>query len=170
MDIILAVDNNWNIGKDGELLLSIPADLERFKTITKGHLVVMGRKTFDSLPVKPLPDRHNIVITSHAEDLPEGVFSYPSVEAFFEDLNQFVLNNFIAGWFPNLYVIGGGNLVTQMLPYCEKALITKINHEFEGADVSIPNLDELEGWQLSIKSTDMEYEGYTFNYLLYTRT
>lgn len=170
MDIILAVDKNWKIGRNGKLLLSIPADLERFKRITEGHLVVMGRKTFESLPIKPLPNRHNIVITSHGEDLPEGVYSYPSVEAFIEDLNQFMLNNFVLGWFPNVYVIGGANLVEQLLPYCQSALFTQIDYEFEDADVGIPNFDESSEWQKIIQSNELEYEGYKYIFSLYNRT
>lgn len=168
MDIILAVDKNWGIGKDGQLLASIPEDLERFKRITKGHVVVMGRKTFDSLPVKPLPDRHNVVITSHGNDLPDGIFSYPSVEAFIGDLNQFILNNFTLGWFPNVYVIGGASIVEQLMPYCQSALITKIDEEFE-ADTHILNLDESEEWVHSIVSGELHHEDLTFTYNLYKK-
>lgn len=168
MDIILAVDKNWGIGKDGQLLASIPEDLKRFKRITKGHVVVMGRKTFDSLPIKPLPDRHNVVITSHGDDLPDGIFSYPSVEAFIEDLNQFILNNFTLGWFPNVYVIGGASIVEQLMPYCQSALITKIDEEFE-ADTHILNLDESEEWVHSIASGELHHEDLTFTYNLYKK-
>ena len=143
MDIIIAADKEWNIGKEGKLLANLPTDLKRFKKITEGHVIVMGRKTFDSLPNGPLPNRINVVITSRGDDLPEGVFNYNSVEALLEDLNQFILNNFATGWFPNFYVIGGGNLIEQMLPYCTQALVTKMNTVFQDADVKMPNLDEL---------------------------
>lgn len=168
MDIILAVDKNWGIGKDGQLLVSIPEDLQRFQRITKGHIVVMGRKTFDSLPNGALPDRQNVVITSHGDDLPDGVFSYPSVEAFIADLNQFILNNFTLGWFPNVYVIGGASIVEQLMPYCQSALITKFDGDFE-ADTHILNLDEAEDWTHSIVSGEMKFGDLTYTYNLYKR-
>ena len=167
MDIILAVDKNWGIGKEGKLLADLPADLARFKNLTMGQVVVMGRKTYDSLPVKPLPDRYNVVITSHADDLPKEVFTYPSIDAFLIDINKFMWNNFVKGWMPNIYVIGGGNLVEQLLPYCNLAYITKLNEDFE-ADVFIPNLEEL-GWKEQLSTEMLEDNGHQYQFKLYQK-
>ena len=169
MDIIIAADKEWNIGKEGKLLANLPTDLKRFKKITEGHVIIMGRKTFDSLPNGPLPNRINVVITSRGDDLPEGVFNYNSVEALLEDLNQFILNNFATGWFPNFYVIGGGNLIEQMLPYCTQALVTKMNTVFEDADVKMPNLDELADWHPVLQATPIEEDGVEYQYYLYKK-
>lgn len=168
MDLIMAVDKEWNIGNDGKLLAHLPGDLQRFKNITSGHMVVMGRKTFESLPNGPLPNRFNVVITSHPEELPQGVFSYPSVEDFLEDLQQFFVNNFSVGWFPNVYVIGGGQLAEALLPYCNQAFITQIDHIFE-ADTKMPNLDEDPNWTKILESETFEENGYSYKFLLYTK-
>ena len=166
MDLIMAVDKEWNVGNNGDLLVKLPTDLQRFKNITSGHIVVMGRKTFDSLPNGPLPNRYNVVITSHPEDLPDGVLWYNSIESFLEDLEKFFLNNFSIGWFPNIYVIGGGQLATQLLPYCKQAFITQIDHVFE-ADTKIPNLDESPDWEKTIESDFIEENGFKYKFLLY---
>lgn len=167
MDIILAVDKNWGIGKEGQLLASLPNDLQRFKNLTVGQIVVMGRKTFDSLPNGALSNRYNVVITTHAEDLPEGVYSYASIEEFLIDMNKFMWGNFLKGWIPNIYIIGGGKLVEQLLPYCERAFITKIDYEFE-ADTFIPNLEEI-GWQETLSSDPIEENGFTYQLKLYNK-
>lgn len=167
LDIILAVDKNWGIGKEGKLLADLPMDLTRFKNLTVGQIVVMGRKTYESLPIKPLPDRYNVVITSHPEDLEEGVFAYPSIDSFLIDINKFMWDNFVKGWMPNIYVIGGANLVEQLLPYCHSAYITKIDEDFE-ADVFIPNLEEL-GWKEQLSTEMLEENGYKYQFKLYQK-
>ena len=166
MNIILAVDNEWNIGIDDKLLAPLPTDLKRFKNITQGQIVVMGRNTYDSLPVKPLPKRLNVVITTRPESLPPDVFSYQSVEEFLDDIDKFLISNFVAGWLPQIYVIGGGDLVKQLLPHCRQAYITKIDYVFEDANRSIPNLEKLE-WFVTMKSEIIEENGYEYQYLLY---
>jgi len=168
MDIIIATDKEWNIGKENQLLAKLPLDMARFKKITTGNIVIMGRKTFDSLPNGPLKDRYNVVITSKSESLPKEVFAYDSIESFLEDINQFTLNNFAKGWFPHLYVIGGGNLIEQLLPYCEQALVTEIDHVFQDADTKMPDLKAL-GWKKVLESEPIKQEDYQYRYLLYKK-
>lgn len=166
MNIIMAVDKEWNIGIDDKLLTALPTDLKRFKNITQGQIIVMGRNTYDSLPTKPLPKRLNVVITTHPEDLPDEVFSYTTVESFLEDIDKFLLSNFVIGWMPQIYVIGGGSLIRQLLPHCKQAYITKIDYVFEEANRSMPNLDKLE-WFTTMKSDIFQENGYEYQYLLY---
>lgn len=168
MNIIMAVDEQWNIGIDNKLLTHLPSDLQRFKNITQGQVVVMGRATFDSLPVKPLPNRRNAIITSRPDSLPSDVSAYTSVEDFLVDKREFLENNFMTGYMPIVYVIGGGNLIKQLLPYCDRAFITKIHDTFTEANKSMPNLDN-EGWRLILESAPMEEEGYTYSYCLYEK-
>ena len=80
MTIIACVDRNWGIGYDGKLLFDIPQDMEHFKKVTSGKTVIMGRKTFDSLRVKPLPDRRNIVLTKNRDFSFEGVEAAHSID------------------------------------------------------------------------------------------
>ena len=169
MNIIMAVDEQWNIGIDDKLLAYFPIDLQRFKNITEGQVIVMGRATFESLPVRPLPNRRNAVITSRPESLPSNVSAYTSIEDFLIDKREFLENNFITGYMPNIYLIGGGNLISQLLPYCNRAFITKIHHTFEEANKTMPNLDKDPEWKLILESAPIEEDGYTYSYCLYEK-
>lgn len=133
MNLIAAVDKNWGIGNERELLTHIPADLKHFKEKTEGNTIVMGRKTLESLPRgKPLPNRENVVITKQKDYAPEGVTVIHSIDEV--DVTD-----------KNTFVIGGGEIYKQMLKHCSTAYITKIDNEFE-ADTYFPNLDEMGDW------------------------
>ena len=157
---IVAVDNDWGIGFNGDLLEHIPADLKYFKQLTSGHTVVMGTNTWNSLPKKPLINRNNIIISSaqriimcqntlrlHMEDIIE-YFKYTKDEVF---------------------IIGGGSIYKQLLPYCEKVYVTKINKSHENIDTYFPNLDELDEWTLGESSEVYEYNDFTYQFCQYNR-
>lgn len=157
---IVAVDNDWGIGFNGDLLEHIPADLKYFKALTSGHTVVMGTNTWNSLPKKPLANRSNIIISSaqrvimcqntlrlHMEDIIE-YFKYTKDEVF---------------------IIGGGSIYKQLLPYCEKVYVTKINKSHENIDTYFPNLDELDEWTLGESSEVYEYNDFTYQFCQYNR-
>lgn len=157
---IVAVDNDWGIGFNGDLLEHIPADLKYFKQLTSGHTVVMGTNTWNSLPKKPLANRSNIIISSaqrlimckntlrlHMEDIIE-YFKYTKDEVF---------------------IIGGGSIYKQLLPYCEKVYVTKINKSHENIDTYFPNLDELDEWTLGESSEVYEYNDFTYQFCQYNR-
>ena len=129
---IAAIGKNRVIGKGNDLVWKIPDDLARFRAITKGHPVIMGRRTFESIG-KPLPDRENIVISRDKDYTPEGVITVYSVEDALEKAKSFRNNE--------IFVIGGGEIYKQMLPYTEKLYLTIIDSEADG-DVFFPDYSE----------------------------
>lgn len=155
MKLIVAVDENWNIGKDGDLLIKIPDDLKRFKEITNGKAVFMGRKTLESLPNgNPLPNRTNIVLTRDKDYKNDKCVVINSVDEIELD--------------DDIFVIGGGQVYSLMLPYCDTAYITMVHNSFD-ADTSFPNLDNDKNWKLSSKSELYEYNGIKYDYRIYLR-
>ena len=135
---IVAVDNNWGIGFNGDLLEHIPEDLKYFKELTSGCVVVMGRKTWDSLPKKPLPNRLNIVITSQERHFGEMTAFIPFSEA----VSRLKHSPKDDDWF----IIGGGQIYKELLPYCDRVYVTKIYKDHDQVDTYFLNLDESEEW------------------------
>ena len=133
---IVAVDNNWGIGFNGDLLEHIPEDLKYFKQLTTGNTVIMGRKTWDSLPNKPLPNRTNIVITNNTNM--EG-------QAEFMDLTDAMLY-FIYNKNDDIFIIGGGKIYEELLSMCNRIYVTKIFKDHDQVDTYFPNLDESDKW------------------------
>lgn len=156
MDLIVAVDKEFGIGKDNRLLASISADLRRFKELTLGKTVVMGRKTYESLPKKPLPGRKNIVISRTKNDI-DGAEVFSSVKAFLAATEG------VGG---EIMVIGGGEIYKELLPYCGTAYVTKIDSVF-GADTFFPNLDASPYWTLVSESEIQQEDSYSFKYIIY---
>lgn len=149
MKLIVAVDKNWAIGKDGRLLVSIPEDMKLFRSETGGKVVVMGRKTLESFPNgKPLKNRVNIVLTADRNYKPADVVLCHSIEELGGELKKYPSDN--------IYVIGGGRIYEQLLPYCDTALITKINFAYD-ADTYFPNLDRMENWKETESSEEKTY-------------
>ena len=133
MNFIVCVDANWGIGYKNELLVRIPSDQKFFRETTTGKVVVMGRKTLDSFPGgKPLKNRTNIVITSNknCEKRDEEIY-VNSIDECLELLKNY--ND------EDIYIIGGASIYKQFLPYCNKALVTRVDREFS-ADTFFPNL------------------------------
>lgn len=158
---IVAADNNWGIGFNGELLERIPDDLKRFKQLTDDSTVVMGRKTWDSLPKKPLPNRFNIIVTSQEVDDNDIDIKHSSMEevkAFLElDLGIPV------------FIIGGGMIYRELLPYCQEVYVTKILKNHDNVDTYFPNLDEMEEWEQDESSETYNYNGVNYQYQHYRR-
>ena len=134
---IVAVDEDWGIGFNGGLLEKIPEDMKYFKETTTGHVVVMGRKTWDSLPKKPLPERTNIIISNKGNLLLEN-------EAIRLKLDDLLLG--IAYFEDDIFVIGGGQIYKELLPFCDRVYVTKIFKSHENVDTYFPDLDEPEMW------------------------
>lgn len=128
---IAAIGKNRELGKDNQLIWHLPHDLKFFRTMTKGHTIVMGRKTFESLPGL-LPGRHHIVITRSNPVLPEEVEVFSSIDAF---LKEYQYRD------EEIFVIGGAAIYAQLLPYCERLLLTEIDASFD-ADVFFPEFDK----------------------------
>lgn len=136
---IVAVDEDWGIGFNGELLEKIPEDMKHFKELTTNSIVVMGRKTWDSLPKKPLPNRLNMVISRS----PKEVLGDLSIRI---DLNEAKIRLAMANPAESWFVIGGGQIYKELLPFCDRVYVTKIFKSHKNIDTYFPNLDEPEEW------------------------
>ena len=154
MNAIAAVDANWAIGNKNKLLTSIPADMKFFREKTMGHVVVMGRKTLESFPNGlPLKNRVNIVLTANRSYKVKDAIIVHTKEELLEELKKYDSNE--------LYVIGGGSIYEMLIPYCDTAYITKIDHAY-AADTYFPNLDQMDDWEMTEVSEeqtcfDLEY-------------
>lgn len=131
LSIIVAIAENNAIGQKGDLLCHLPADLKHFKETTSGHTVLMGERTYLSLPKRPLPKRRNIVLTDVAGRTYEGAEMAYSIP----ELLELVKNE------DEAFVIGGGTVYRQFLPLADKLYITHIHHAFPEADTFFPEID-----------------------------
>ena len=153
MKLIVAADRNWAIGKNNNLMWSIPADMKFFRETTQGNVVIMGRKTLESFPQgQPLKNRVNIVITRNPSYKVKDAVVVHSVEEAIEESRKYD---------GDVFVIGGESIYRAMLPYCDTALVTRIDYAYE-ADTWFPNLDEDEEWELTDEGEeqtcfDLEY-------------
>lgn len=156
--MIAAVAENNALGKDNELVWHLPNDFKRFKELTTGHYIIMGRKTFESFP-KPLPNRTHVVITRQKEYSPEGCIVVNSIE------NAIKLCPKDAP----VFIIGGGEIYQQGLEYTDKIEITKVHAHFD-ADTFFPEID-LSVWELvtSIFNEKDEKHLFSFTYQTYLR-
>lgn len=165
MKIIFAVDRNWSIGYDGDMLFKISKDLKRFKNITIGNIIVMGRKTFESLPdQKPLVDRINIVVTRDKNYSKEGIIVVNDIEEMFLKIKELNPENKM-----DVFLIGGGNLTKQLIDHCDFAYITKVNKNFEVYDTYIPNLDQSFNWEMVEESKRFYQDDLEYRYVNYRR-
>lgn len=153
ISIIVAVSDDWGIGKDNELLWRISEDLKRFKRLTYGNTVIMGKKTWESLPVRPLPGRKNIVLTDNSQECIDCSVTAYSVE---DALSK-------CGKEEEIFVIGGGSVYRQFMPLAERLYITHV-HRMGPADVYFPEIDN-EIWQIIEKE---EFEAGEINNIPYT--
>ena len=163
MNAIVAVDQNWAIGREGQLLFSLPADMKRFRSMTLNGTVIMGRKTLDSFPGrKALPQRRNIVITRCSDFSRENTEVVSSPAAALE-----LLDNPEA---EGLWVIGGGSVYTALLSRCKRVYLTRVDAVAEGADTFFPNLDKLPAWEVEHISEPIEENGVTYRFIDYVNT
>jgi len=161
MNIIVAVDENWGIGKENKLLVSIPSDMKFFREETTGKVVVMGRKTLESFPNGlPLKSRTNIVLTRDKNYHVKDAVIVHSIDAALEQLKNYDSEN--------VYVIGGESIYREMLPYCDTAHVTKIEFAYE-ADTYFPNLDELPEWEETAISEERTYFDLEYRFVRYER-
>jgi len=163
MNAIVAVDSNWAIGRDNDLLFSLPTDMKRFRTLTSGGTVIMGRKTLDSFPGgNPLPNRRNIVITHNSEFSREGVEVVCSPD---EALRLVKGLDHAKVW-----IIGGGSVYATMLKHCKRVYLTRIEADATDPDTFFPNLDKLPGWEVEATSEPMVENGLTYRFIDYVNT
>jgi dihydrofolate reductase len=153
--MIAAVAENNALGKNNDLLWHLPNDFKRFKEITSGHHIVMGRKTFESFP-KPLPNRTHVIITRQKDfqfegcivvsDLEKAIAACPKTE--------------------DIYIIGGGEIYTQSISFADQLDITRVHHSFD-ADVYFPEIDP-EIWELTNETFNTKDEKHLFDYTFQT--
>ena len=153
--IIAAIGKNNELGKDNKLIWHLPGDLKFFKEKTIGKNIVMGRKTFESLP-KMLPNRHHIVITTGNIDNSE-VEVYHSIEDFLKDYS----------YSGETYVIGGASIYNSLIDYVDVMYLTEINKECLEADSYFPDFDR-EGWRSEVIGNNTE-NGISYKHVLYKR-
>ena len=158
---IVAVDKDWGIGYQGQLLEHLPADMKYFKELTTNHVVVMGRRTWDSLPNKPLKDRLNLVITSGERQYGEMTCFIGMAEA----MARLAHVDDDEEWF----IIGGGTIYKELLPICDRVYVTKIEKYHKNIDTYFPNLDKDSNWEVSTCTELRDYKDIPYAFLTYDR-
>ena len=160
MNAIVVVDQNWAIGRDGDLLVHLPGDLKYYKEKTVGNVTVVGRKTLESFPGgKPLPNRTNIVITRNPDYEAESCILCRSKEEVLEKIKEYDTEK--------VFIAGGAEVYKQFMDEVDEFYVTKIYESFE-ADRYFPNLDEM-GFVVTWESPLQEEKGITYRFLKYSR-
>lgn len=159
ISIIVAIAANYAIGKDNDLLWHISKDLKRFKKLTQGHFIVMGKKTFYSLPVRPLKNRTNLVVTDIEGEHIDGCVMAYSIEDAISKMDPDNEN----------FIIGGGSIYKQFIPLADKMYITRVNKIFD-ADTFFPEFS-LNEWKLTenINVEDDPQNDFSYCFETYTK-
>lgn len=158
---VVAVDKNWGIGYQGELLERLPEDMAYFRELTENNIVIMGRKTWESLP-GILPHRENVVISSKLY-FEEGYPYVCSMEHVKESLGYYLFEQ-------EIFIIGGGQVYKELLPYCDRVYVTKILKDHKDVDTYFPNLDKDPNWETSTCTELREsVNGIPYAFLTYER-
>ena len=162
MKLIVNVDNEWNIGSEGDLVFPIREDMKFFRSTTSGKVVVMGRKTLDSFPGgNPLKNRVNIVLTRDKSFAREGAEVVNSVEEALEAVKAYDTDD--------VYIIGGAEIYKMFLDYCDTALVTHVDAVAPVADKKFPDLSVLPEWVMAEKSEEKEENGIKFVFCTYKK-
>ena len=158
MELIAAVYDDWGIGRDGTQPVALKADRKFFRETTRGAMVIAGRRTIGDFPgQKPLPGRVNVALSRTVQEIP-GFTVCASPEEVLA----------LAEKAERVFVIGGGSVYRQMLPYCDRAYITKV-HTTVACDTWLPDLDQDPQWELEQSLQSGEEEGIPYEMLLYRR-
>ena len=158
MDLIVAVYDDWGIGKDGTQPIALRVDRKFFREMTRGAMVIVGRRTIADFPnQKPLPGRVNVALTRSDLEIPGFTVCHSPEEALA-----------LAETAEKAMVIGGGSIYRLMLPFCDRAIITKV-HTTPESDTYFPNLDEAQDWELSEILQSGEEDGIAYEMCIYRR-
>jgi dihydrofolate reductase len=159
ISIIVAVSEDWGIGKNNELLWRIPEDLKRFKRLTSGNVIIMGKKTWESLPRRPLPDRKNIVMTDVPDEEIDGSVTAYSIEDALDKCDRE----------KEIFIIGGGSIYRQFMNLADRLYITHV-HRKADADVYFPVIDQ-KIWKVIEKEDFFDTDGNIppYTYTIYER-
>lgn len=166
ISIIAAIAENGAIGLNGKLLYWLPADLKRFKALTTGHTIIMGRKTFESLPKGALPNRRNVVLTRSKKDFP-GAETYGSLAEALASCNLPLKG---AGGAEEVYIIGGASVYAEALPLADRLCLTEVHDTPQEADAFFPDFDRNE-WQVTFREEHEpdEKHAQSFTFIDYVR-
>ncbi len=159
ISIIVAIAANNAIGKDNDLLWHISKDLLRFKQITKGHYIIMGKRTYFSLPKRPLPNRTNMIITDVADEQIDDCIMAYSIDDAINKMDNSKEN----------FIIGGGSIYSQFMPLANKLYITRVHKDFD-ADTFFPEIPLIE-WELTHQQLvdDDPQNDFTYTFEIYNR-
>lgn len=153
ISLIAAVAKNLAIGKNNKLLYYIPEDLKRFKKITSGHTVIMGKRTFESMGSKPLPNRTNIVIALEQDYIAPGCVTVHTIDDAFAKAKELEKDE--------IFVIGGGSIYAQTIKHADKLYVTVIDDEPEGADAFFPPYQD---FKKITREEQSEHDGLRFTW------
>lgn len=145
MEMIVCVDLNWGIGNNNQLLFHLKKDMELFKQVTMNKTVLMGRKTHDSLPKKPLPNRRNVILTSESK-------TSNLTDVYYENSIEKVVDTY-----DDIVCVGGSSIYEQCLKYCDIVYVTKVLHSASDVDSYFPNIDKMKEWK-KIEESDIYSE------------
>lgn len=161
MNMIAAVDSNWAIGYQGNLLVRIPLDQQLFRKMTTGKVIVMGRKTLATFPNGlPLANRINVVLSKNENFKVKGAVCVYSIKEALEYLEQYKSED--------IFIVGGESIYKQFLPYCNTVHLTKIDYEYK-ADTYFPRLDEDSEWHMTEESDEQTYFDVEYYFQKYER-
>lgn len=158
MNFIVAVTEDYAIGKDNDLLFHLPTDLAYFKEKTLGKVVIMGERTYHSLPRKPLPKRTNVVLSDNPNFIEEGIIIVRNIQELFEIVKKYNKED--------VFVCGGASVYNLLMDYCEKAYITKVQIVVP-ADTYINNIEKKGTWKETYSSEELEENGLRFTFKIF---
>ncbi len=158
MTLILVMDNDCAIGKNGNLLYRLPEDMKHFRTTTENCAVIMGRKTYESFPKRPLANRENIVLSRSVKEI-DGARVFGDIES---------MLSYVEKLDKRVFVIGGGEIYRLLLPYCGEAIITRVYENF-GGDVFFEDIEHDKSWRLAESSPLVETNGKIIRFMRFLR-
>lgn len=159
MKLIAAVDNNWGIGFKGRLLVHIPSDLKRFRAMTLGKVVVLGRTTLETFPQQqPLEKRTNIILSGNRDYKVNNATVLGGIPELMTELKKYDSDD--------IYIIGGQSIYAQLYKYCDEAFITSLEYSYD-ADAYFPNLDKEKGWECVEIGEEQTYFDVIFRFKRY---
>ena len=158
MNFIVAVSKDFAIGYKNRLLFNLPSDLVYFKEQTMGKVVIMGERTYLSLPKRPLPGRTNIVLSDNPNFVAEGAIVVHTLDELFKKIDNYDPEN--------VFVCGGASIYNLLMDYCDKAYITFVNAT-KPADTYINDITKMPNWSLIQESKPLEENGYNLKFTIY---
>ena len=159
MNLIVNADKNWGIGKKNSLLIRIPEDMKFFRRMTKGNVIVLGRRTLESFPGGvALPERTNIVLSKKPDLKAQGAVLVHDIDSLFEELKKYDDDR--------VFVAGGESVYRELLPYCKRAYVTRTDYEYD-ADAYFPDIDGLDNWVKVSESEEQTYFDIVYTFDVY---